>query len=162
MKYKKLILNEPFIGNLEKKYLKNVIDKKWLSINGEYTKKFEYKISKYLNRKYVIAVQSGTAAIHASLKALGVKKNDNVILPNYTCVSNLSVVHQLGAKPIIVEVEKETLGLDFDNLVRAVNKYKPKVVQIVHVYGFPARDTVKIINFCKKKKSKFLKTCLNL
>lgn len=156
MKSKKLFLNEPYIGKEEKKYLNSVIDKNWLSINGEYTKKFEYKISNYLNRKYVIAVQSGTASIHASLKALGVKKNDNVILPNYTCVSNLSVVHQLGAKPIIVEVEKETLGLDFNNLVKAVNKYKPKVVQIVHVYGFPARDTIKIINFCKKKKIKVL------
>tara|TARA_B100000927_G_scaffold286185_1_gene277312 strand:- start:137 stop:1291 length:1155 start_codon:yes stop_codon:yes gene_type:complete len=156
MKFGKLFLNEPYLGKEEKKYLNGVIDKNWLSINGEYTKKFENKICSFLNRKYALAVQSGTASIHASLKALGVKENDNVILPNYTCVSNLSAVKQLNANPIIVEVEKETLGLDFENVKKAILKYKPKVLQIVHVYGFPARDTVKILSFCKKYKVKVL------
>ena len=128
-----------------------MINTSWLSIDGKYTIDFENKVKKYFNRNYSLAVQSGTAAVHAPLKALGVKKNTPVILPNYTCVSNLSAISQLRGKPIIVEVEDESLGLDYKNVVAAIKKYKPKVLQIVHVYGFPARDIIKIINLCKKK-----------
>ena len=99
-----------------------------------------------------MAVQSGTAAIHLALKSFGCKENDNVILPNYSCVSNLSAVTQCGANPIIVEVERETLGLDFEEHEKAIKKYKPKVVQLVHVYGCPAKYTEKIVKLCKRKK----------
>ena len=78
-------------------------------------KKFE-KNCKFLKIKNGFAVQSGTAALHTALKGLGVKQNDAVVVPNYTCLSNLSSVVQCGAKPIIVEVENETLGLDFIQL----------------------------------------------
>jgi len=152
----KFAINLPRIGSLERKYVNDVIDSNWLSSNGYHTKIFEQKISKYLNRKYAIAVQSGTAAIHAALKALGVTSKDGVVTPNYSCISNLSSINQLNAKKIIVEIENETLGLDFNELKIAWKKYKPKVVQIVHVYGHPARDTLKIINFCKKKKIKVI------
>ena len=87
---------------------------------------------------------------------MGVKPKDKVLVPNYTCVSNLSSVSQCNAIPLLVDIEKETLGLDFNLVQKAVNKYKPKVIQLVHVYGFPARDTFKIINFCKKKKIKII------
>ena len=106
---------------------------------------------KFLKIKNGFAVQSGTAALHTALKGLGVKQNDAVVVPNYTCLSNLSSVVQCGAKPIIVEVENETLGLDFMQLKKAIRIYKPKVVQLVHVYGFVARDTVKIKKLCNKK-----------
>ena len=130
-------MNEPLVGSLEKKYLNDVINSSWLSINGKHTIDFENSIKKYFNRKFSLAVQSGTAAVHVSLKALGVK-NTPVILPNYTCISNLSAVNQLGGS-IIVEVENDTLGLEYENVLAAIKKYKPKVLQIVHVYGFPAR-----------------------
>ena len=113
---KKLFLNEPLVGSLEKKYLNDVINSSWLSINGKHTIDFENSIKKYFNRKFSLAVQSGTAAVHASLKALGVKKNTPVILPNYTCISNLSAVNQLGGKPIIVEVENDTLERNQENV----------------------------------------------
>ena len=98
-----------------------------------------------------LAVQSGTAALHLALKSLNCKIGDKVIIPNYSCSSNLTSVTQCGALPIIVEVEEETLGLDYDLLKIAIKKYKPKIVQLVHVYGFPAKDTLKIIKLCKKK-----------
>ena len=123
-----------------------------MSSNGKNTKIFEKKISKYLNTKYALAVQSGTAAIHLALKAFGCKKNDNIVLPNYSCVSNLSAVTQCNANPIIVEVERETLGLDLNQLKKAIKIYKPKIIQLVHVYGCPAKYTLEIKNLCKKNK----------
>ena len=55
------------------------------------------------------------------------------------------------AQAILVDVEEDTFGLDYDLVLKAIKKFKPKVLQLVHVYGFPARDTAKIIKICKKK-----------
>jgi len=148
----KFTINSPLIEGLEKKYVNHVLKGGWLSSNGEHTKIFENKISKYLKIKHTLAVQSGTAAIHLALKSFGCKAGDNIVLPNYSCVSNLSAVRQCGANPIIVEVEKETLGIDYNQLIKAIKKYKPKVVQLVHVYGCPAKHTFQIRNLCKKNK----------
>jgi len=101
-------------------------------------------------------VQSGTAALHTALKALGIKQGDKVIIPNYTCVSNISVVSQLNAIPIIVEVEKDSFGIDAKDLEKTIVKYKPKVLQIVHVYGHPSKNTLKIVQLCKKYNVKIL------
>ena len=79
------------------------------------------------------------------------KEKDFVITPNYTCISNLSCISQCNAIPVIVEIERDTLGLDYESVKKAIKLYKPKVLQLVHVYGFPARDTKKIIEICKKK-----------
>ncbi len=147
----RFLLNVPSISNLEKKYVNDVLNNGWLSINGDHTKAFERKISKFVKKNYCVAVQSGTAAIHASLKAAGVKKGDKVITPNYTCVSNVSCISQLNAIPIVVEIENQTLGLDYNAVYKAIKLHKPKVLQIVHVYGHPAKDTLKIIKLCKKK-----------
>ena len=95
--------------------------------------------------------KSGTSAIHTALKAAGVKKGDHVICPNYTCISNLSCISQCNATAVITEIERDTLGLDYDAVKKAIKKYNPKVLQLVHVYGYPARDTKKIVNLCKSK-----------
>ena len=148
MKYS---LNLPSLSSLEKKYVLDVLKSGWLSSNGTHTQIFQQKFSKIINRKYSLAVQSGTAALHLALKSLNCNAKDKVIIPNYTCVSNISSVAQCSAIPIIVEVEKETLGLDYELVKKAIEKYKPKILQLVHVYGHPARDTIKIINLCKIK-----------
>ncbi len=152
----KYLINKPNLSNLEKKYVLNALKTTWLSSNGSNTKIFERKFSKITKNKYSLAVQSGTAALHLALKSLDVKKDDKIIVPNYTCVSNLSSVSQCGAKAILVDIEKDTFGLDYKLVVEAIKKYKPKVIQLVHVYGFPARDTIKIIRICKKKNIKII------
>ena len=158
----KYLLNIPSISSLEMKYVKNVVTSGWLSIGGKHTLEFEKKFCRYLGLKNSLTVQSGTAALHVAMRALEIGPGDNVIIPNYTCVSNISCVSQVGAKAIIVEVERETLGLDFDLVKIAIQKYKPKALQLVHVYGFPARDTLKILKYCKKKKSKSLRMPVKL
>jgi dTDP-4-amino-4,6-dideoxygalactose transaminase len=152
----KYIINKPNLSKLETKYVLSAIKSTWLSSNGKNTRIFENKFSKLTKNKFSIAVQSGTSALHLALKSLNVKKDDNILLPNYTCVSNISTISQCGAKAILVDVEKETLGLDFELVKIAVEKYKPKVLQLVHIYGYPARDTFKIIKLCKLKNIKVI------
>jgi perosamine synthetase len=148
----KYLINSPSLSSLEKKYVNDVLKSTWLSSNGIHTQKFEKKVCKFLGAKYSMAVQSGTAALHLALKTMGCKNGDRVIIPNYSCSSNLTSVIQCGAKPIIVEVENNTLGLNAELLKRAIKLHKPKIVQLVHVYGFPANDTQKIIKICKENK----------
>ena len=146
------LLNKPLIGKLEKKYILDTLKSTWLSSNGKHTLEFEKKFANYLGLNFGLAVQSGTSAIHIALKAAGVKKGDYVICPNYTCISNLSCISQCNGIPVITEIERDTLGLDYENVKKAIKKYKPKVLQLVHVYGYPAKDTKKIIKLCKQKK----------
>lgn len=146
------LLNKPSISKKEIKYVNQVMKEEWLSSNGKHTQIFERKIANFFKLKFAIAVQSGTAGLHVALKAAGIKKNDKVIIPNYTCSSNISAVSQCNAVPVIVEIEEDTLGLDFKLVKTAIKKYRPKALQLVHVYGFPARDTKKIVDYCKKNK----------
>jgi perosamine synthetase len=147
----KYILNKPNISSVEKKYILDVLKTGWISSNGKHNAIAEKKFSKLVNKKYSITVQSGTAALHVALKAINVKKEDKVIIPNYSCSANINSVAQCNATAIVVEVEKETLGLDYDLVKKAILKHKPKALQLVHIYGCPARDTLKIVDFCKKK-----------
>ena len=155
----KYLLNSPLVSNLEKKYVNDVLKSSWLSINGKHTKIFENKFKTFIGRKYCLAVQSGTAAIHLALKALNIKSGEKIIVPNYTCVSNISATKQCGLIPVLVDIEEDTLGLDYEKVKAAIKKYKPKALHLIHIYGFPARDSKKIINFCKKKKIKVIEDC---
>ena len=152
----KYLINKPNLSSLEKKYVNQALDTTWLSSNGDNTKIFQRKFSNFIGNKFSLAVQSGTAALHLALKALSVTDKDYVIIPNFTCVSNISAASQCNAKVILVDIEPETLGMDFLILKEILKKYKPKVLQLVHVYGFPAKDTLKILKICKQKKIKVI------
>ena len=90
MKYS---LNLPSLSILEKKYVLDVIKSGWLSSNGTHTQIFQKKFSKLIDRKFSLAVQSGTAALHLALKSLDCKANDKVIIPNYTCVDTVFMIN---------------------------------------------------------------------
>ena len=109
----KYLINSPSLSSLEKKYVNDVLKSTWLSSNGKHTLEFEKKVCKFLNVKNALAVQSGTAALHLALKTLGCKNGDKVVIPNYSCSSNLTSVIQCGAIPIIVEVEKTDVNNNF-------------------------------------------------
>lgn len=141
-------INEPNLSNLEKEYVMDVLDSGWLSAGGKHTKKFEKLFAQYVNVNHALAVQSGTAALHLALKAIGASNGDSIILPNYSCGASVSTVVQCGASPVILDIEIDTYGLDVNNLENAILKHRPKAVQLVHVYGFPARDTAKIRQLC--------------
>ena len=145
-------LNLPNLSKLEKKYINDTFDKGWLSSSGKHTQILEKKVSKFIGVKYCVAVQSGTAALHAALLGMGANKNSKIISPNYSCISNLSSIKQCNSVPVLVDVEMETFGLDIKLLKKAISQTKPKIVQIVHVYGHPAKNTKEIIKFCKSKK----------
>jgi len=141
--------NEPLFEGKEKEYVLDVIESGWLSIGGYHTKIFEEEFAKLVGVKHALAVQSGTAALHTSLLALGVGKGDKVVVPNFTCGSCITPVLQCGATPIILDVEQESFGLDINRLKQLIEKEKLKAVMPVHMYGFTPRDFQAIVSLCK-------------
>jgi CDP-6-deoxy-D-xylo-4-hexulose-3-dehydrase len=117
----------------------------WLKTNRILTKnkvtiEFEEKFSKYQNRKYSVFLNSGSSANLAMIYSLLISnklKNNNIIVPAVSWTTTVTPIIQLGLTPILCECDKETLGLDINNLELLIHKHNPSVVMLVHVLGFP-------------------------
>ncbi|HPG30572.1 MAG TPA: DegT/DnrJ/EryC1/StrS family aminotransferase, partial [bacterium] len=100
-------VNEPlFLGN-EKKYLCECIDSGWISSDGPYVKKFESEFAKFIGMNYGVSASNGTASLEMALYALGVKENDEIIMPSFTIISCAIAAIRLGVKPVLTDIEPE-------------------------------------------------------
>ena len=118
-----------------------------------HVREFEKKLNSYFKCKYSLAVTSGTAAIKIALKALNVKPGDEVITQAFNFIATIEAIIDVGARPILVNVD-ETLNMDVLDLKKKITK-KTKVVLPVHMLGFPC-DMKNIKKICKRKKIKIL------
>jgi len=115
-------LHEPrFIGN-EKKYLNDCIDSTFVSSVGKYVDMFEEEFAKKVGSKYAIATVNGTAALHISLILAGVQKDDEVITQPLTFIATCNAISYIGAKPIFVDVDLDTMGLSPKSLEKFLEK----------------------------------------
>ena len=94
---------EPWISNDDKLIVNKTLGQSMLTL-GPQLEKFERSFCKYTKSKYAIAVSNGTAALHLSLKALGIKEHDEVIIPDLTFVADASAILASNAKPVIVDI----------------------------------------------------------
>ena len=95
-----------FFGN-EKKYIDECLDTKWISTNGKFVEKFSSKLKKFLKTKYVVPLNSGTAALHLALKAINIEKNDEVIVPTVTFIASVNAISYCNASPIFIDVDDD-------------------------------------------------------
>lgn len=107
-------------------------DKKWETI-----KRFEKDFASYIKVKSALSVSSATAALHLSLKAAGIKKGDEVITTPISWVATSNVILLEKAKPVFVDVEKDTLNIDPLKIEEKITS-KTKVIIPVHLHGHPA------------------------
>ena len=124
---------EPQIGSEEYKIIKQVLDNNFPN-EGEMTSLFEHKICKLLGCKNAVAVTSGTVAMFLSMKALGIGHGDEVIVPDMTFIATANAVDLCGAKPVLVDVDPNTLNIDSSAFGNAITK-ETKAVIPVHVSG---------------------------
>lgn len=133
-------INLPYLGKREEKAVAKVVESGKLTDSsfegGRMVREFEYKVKKLLRVKHVVAVNSGTAALHSVLLALGVKPGDEVVIPSFTFIATANVVLACGAKPVFVDI-KDDYNMDPEKFKAAVTK-RTKVVIPVHLYGYPA------------------------
>ena len=92
-------------------YLEECIKTGWVSSAGKWVTKFEDLISEYTGAKYVIAVNNGTSALRLALFIMGVRKDDEVIIPPLSFVATANAISHLGALPHFVDIEPNSLGI---------------------------------------------------
>ena len=127
-------LDDPNLGNLEKKYLAKAIDINFVSVVGPFVPEFEEKFAQYIGSERAVSTQSGTAALHMALYQLGIGKGDEVVVPSLTFIATINPVLFVGAKPVIVDVDPITWNIDPQEIKKAITK-KTKAIIPVHLYG---------------------------
>jgi perosamine synthetase len=148
MMAKKLFVYEPSITDLEKKYVFDCLESGWISSSGEMVTRFGKLFSQYIGTKHAIPLCNGTAALHIALLVYGIGKGDEVICPAFTFAATANAVIHAGAKPVLVDIEKNSLALDSSLVEKAITA-KTKAVIVAHLYGIPA-DVMKLKKICKK------------
>ncbi|MBD3186392.1 aminotransferase class I/II-fold pyridoxal phosphate-dependent enzyme [Candidatus Bathyarchaeota archaeon] len=99
--------------------------------------KLEKEFANYIGVKNARAVNSGTAAILCGLHALGIKRGDEVLVPSFSFIASANAVLNFGAKPIFVDVDRETFNMSVDDIPSKINE-RTKAIMPVHLYGLPA------------------------
>ena len=82
------------------------------------------KFSQYIKRKYSVAVSSGTAALEIAVKALGIKKGDEVLVPNFTIISNVLAVIKQQAKPVLIDCNLDNWNIKIEDIEKITKKPK--------------------------------------
>ena len=125
-------------AGLEQKYIQEAFDTNWVAPLGPNVNGFEEDLKAFVGQgKEVVALTTGTAAVHLSLIACGVEPGDEVITQSFTFCASAHPVTYLGATPVFVDSEKETWNMDPDLLEEAIKDRiaktgkKPKVIMPV-------------------------------
>ena len=133
---------EPIISSKDKKSINDYLKLgRWIT-ESKFTTKFEELFAKKIHCKYAVAFPNGTLTLTAILLSLGIKPNDEVIIPSY--------IKLIGAKPIFCDISKENLCLSHTEIINKISK-KTKAIIYVTLNG-RSGDIDKIKKFCLKKK----------
>ena len=145
-------INKPWLDEEERHEVMSVLDENALTTaahdGGKRVRDFESHLRDYLSIKYVIAVNSGTSALHAALLAAGVKQGDEVLLPSFTFVATANAVVAAGAKPIFVDINRKDYTIDVSDLRAKITKNSKAIIP-VHLYGHVS-DMDEIIELATK------------
>lgn len=147
-------VNKPLLDGNEKAYLIKAIDEGWISSEGPAVKEFEEKFALRVNRKHGIAVCNGSVALDLAVHVLGIKKDDEVIIPTFTIISPAAALVRCGAKPVLVDSHPETWNMNTDEIESKITE-RTKAILIVHIYGLPV-DMKPVINLAHKYNLKII------
>ena len=125
----------PAIGDEEVAAVAETLRSGWLT-TGPRAAELEQRMADYLEAEYVLALASGTAAIHLALVALGVGPGDEVITTPLTFTASVNVIEHVGARPVLVDVEPDTLNLS-PAAVEAAVSWNTSAILPVHYAGHP-------------------------
>jgi dTDP-4-amino-4,6-dideoxygalactose transaminase len=150
--YKKIPLSTPHMSaeGYEKQFFNEAFDSNWIAPLGPMVDAFESEIIHYTGSKFAVALTSGTAAIHLSLKALRIQQGDIVFCQSLTFSATANPIIYEKAIPVFIDSDEETWNMSPRYLEEAFKKYpKVKAVIVVHLYGIPA-NIDKIVMLCNQ------------
>ena len=145
----------PEITSHDKKTILQVLNNNLLT-DGPNLKDFENKFAKFTGAKYAIGVSNATAALQLSLKAIGIKKDDEVIVPDITFVATANSVIFANATPVIADVSEDDFNISLVSIEKSITK-RTKAIIPVHFAGKPCQ-MIKIKKLAKKYNIKIMDT----
>jgi dTDP-4-amino-4,6-dideoxygalactose transaminase len=128
-------------------------------VGGPVVGQFETALKDYTNTPFALGCANGTDAIQLALRAAGVEKNDKVLLPDMTFWATFEAIVNVGAVPYVIDVSKETLHLTLASVKEGVEKFKPKALLLVHLYGWACPETLEIRKYCKEQNVLLVEDC---
>jgi len=137
--------------------LPDCINTGWISSQGKYVAQFEDTFGKYVGCNNTLAVSNGTVALHLALVALGIGPGDEVLVPNLTFAAPMNAVLYVGATPVLIDVNPETMTIDADLAKKAVTD-KTRAIMPVHLYGHPA-DMIAIMQIAEDNNLLVIEDC---
>lgn len=123
------------IGKEEIREVNDCLKSGWLTMGGK-VQAFEADFAKYINVKHALSVNSCTAALHLALMAHDIGPGDEVLVPSHTFVSTVNVILHVGAKPVFVDIKRDSLNIDPEDIKKKISK-KTKAIIVVHYAGLP-------------------------
>ena len=152
MEKRNILFSPPDISELEINEVVEALKSGWIT-TGPKTKEFERRIADYCNVDRAVCLNSQTACAEMALRILGIGEGDEVIVPAYTYTASASVVYHVGAKVVFVDVEKDSLEINYEELEKAITE-KTKAIIPVDLAGIPC-DYDRIFSVLENKKSLF-------
>lgn len=149
----KIPICEPWLDETELNQLKDCIDRNWIT-GGSKVSEFEKRMAELCGVEYAIACSNGTTALYMGLLALGVKEGDEVLVPDFTFIASANAVTWTGAKPVFVDVDKDTLNISIDDCAKKLTS-KTIAIMPVHIYG-QACDMEKVLRFALENNLKVI------
>lgn len=147
---------EPWFGIEEKEALKEYMDEDGWLTEFKRTAEFENRIANYTGAKHCIVVNNGTISLTLMAIAGGISAGDEVIVPNFTMIATPNSIKMIGAIPVFVDVEPETLCLDFEKTKKAITS-KTKAILFVNANGrYPKKGIELFQNLCQEKSIIFI------
>lgn len=148
---------EPLLDGREREYVLDCLDGNWVSSLGKYIPLFEERFADYCGAAHGVACSTGTAALHLALESLGIGPGDEVIIPDFTLIVSANVVCWTGARPVPVDIDRETGCIDPEQIVRAITP-RTKAIMVVHMYGHPA-DMEAILTIARRHDLRIIEDC---
>ena len=127
---------EPVLDGREAEYVRQCVESGWISSAGSFIDKFESVFAEKVGARCGIATTSGTTALQLALAALGVGRDDEVIMPTFTMIATIHCVTHLGAVPVLVDANLRTWTMDVSQIEAKITP-KTRAILPVHVYGYP-------------------------
>ncbi|HEY9515154.1 MAG TPA: DegT/DnrJ/EryC1/StrS aminotransferase family protein [Gemmatimonadaceae bacterium] len=131
-----LAFSPPSIGEEEVAEVVDTLRSDWLT-TGPKTQRFERDFARYVGARQALALNSCTAGLHTALVALGIGPGDEVITTTMTFAATVNVIEHVGARPVLVDVEPDTLNIDPRRVEEAITR-RTRAVMVVHYAGHPA------------------------
>jgi len=143
-----ILVNEPVIGEKEKKFVQDCLETGWISSSGTYIDKFEQSWANYCGMEHGIAVSNGTAALEIAIRCLQLSPGDEVLLPSFTIISCIQAITYSKLVPVLVDCDPLTWCMSVIDVESKITS-RTRAIMPVHMYGHPV-DMDPLIDLAKK------------